>query len=138
MILSFFFALTAASPKAAPLQFQNINGLKKIDASTKRSHVLLIDENCKACKKLTQKLQKSCLSFDQKFKVLATGSPENLKPKVALFVQKKVPVFTNPDIKSFLKLGASALPTYVNSNGKLFSGEHTSFKAILKDKVCLD
>lgn len=85
-------------------------------------------------------MHKNCSSFKKNsFAVFVTGERKSkrLKKKVKHFIKKNVLVYIHPEIEELLSLGLSAVPSYIDKNKELFTGESASFKAFLNDKVCV-
>lgn len=139
MIIFIFYILFFTSAEAKVIYTSMDDSTKTIElTNNKYKSALLIDEDCSNCTRLIKRLGKKCKSFESSnFVVFATGSIKNLKRKLKPVSKKDFNVYRNADIQTLLETGATALPSYISKKGKMFVGEQDSYKAIIKDKVCL-
>ena len=142
--LTFITVLTSlmifnAQAAAPPLLFTSYTDQTiKFEVQKHKGGALFIDENCTRCKSLIKKIHKNCSKFtDKTFAVFATGENKNLKRKLKHFIKKNVLVYTHPNIEELLDLGLTAVPSYIDKQKELHTGENASFNAIIKDKVCV-
>ena len=141
IIITVLISLLISQAEATPVMFTSFNDQKiQVDVKKHSGSALFVDENCPRCKSLIKRMHKNCTSFKKgSFAVFATGETKNkrLKRKVKQFIKKGVLVYTHPEVQELLNLGLSAVPSYIDKNKELFTGDRASFKAFLKDKICI-
>ncbi len=137
MLFSILFYTFLSFPKP-PIYFTAFTDNKIIKDLNKTliKTSLLVDEDCSNCTDLIKKLNRNCVSLAAPFAIFATGTKKGLNKKLQPLLNKKIPVWYNTNIQTFLTLKISILPTYISKTGKTYPGVDSSFKALLQDNIC--